>query len=133
MLNSLKKMFAGSGPAPYHRRWPRIVMSEPARLIVRNGESRNAVLDQISAGGARVKVAQKLQPGAVIGLDFKTSPSDHHTLHARVVHVLKEERGFSWHCGLCFVDADTRELQRIEAFVEAERKRREVGFAMPRT
>lgn len=132
MLNSLRKMFAGPAPAPYHRRWPRIVMSEPARLTGRNGESRNAVLDQISAGGARVKVAQKLQPGTVVGIDFKTSPSDRHTLHARVVHVLKEERGFNWHCGLCFVDADSAELQRIAQFVEAERKRREVGFAMPR-
>jgi len=132
MLNSLKKMFSGSAPVPYHRRWPRILMSEPARLIVRQGVSHNALLDQISAGGARVKVAEKLQPGAVIGLDFKTTVGAHHCLHARVVHVLKEERGYNWHCGLCFVDADAQEVQRIAEFVEAERKRRETGFAMPR-
>jgi hypothetical protein len=132
MLNSLKKMFAGSAPAPYHRRWPRILMSEPARLILRQGVSHNALLDQISAGGARVKVAEKLQPGAVIGLDFKTSVGAHHSLHARVVHILKEERGYNWHCGLCFVDADAQEVLRIADFVEQERKRRETGFAMPR-
>jgi len=132
MMNSLRKMFGGPAPAPYHRRWPRIVMSEPARLVVRRGESCNALLDQISAGGARVKVAEKLQPGAVIALDFQTSPGAHHNLHARVVHVLKEERGYNWHCGLCFVDADAQEIARIAEFVEQERKRREVGFAMPR-
>ncbi len=132
MLNSLKRMFAGPAPAPYHRRWPRIVMSEPARLIVKAGTTRNALLDQISAGGARVKVAEKLQPGVVIGLDFKTSTGTHHNLHARVVHVLKEERGYNWHCGLCFVNADAQETQRIAEFVEEERKRRETGFAMPR-
>ena len=107
-------------------------MSEPARLIVRRGQSRNALLDQISAGGASVKVAEKLQPGAVIGVDFKTSPGAHHTMHARVVHVLKQERGYNWHCGLCFVDADAQELKRIAEFVEQERKRREIGFAIPR-
>lgn len=132
MLTSLKKMFAASTPAPYHRRWPRILMSEPARLIMRQGVSHNALLDQISAGGARVKVSEKLQPGAVIGLDFKTSVGAQHSLHARVVHVLKEERGYSWHCGLCFVDADAQEVQRIADFVDQERKRRETGFAMPR-
>ncbi|HEV2878098.1 MAG TPA: PilZ domain-containing protein [Candidatus Eremiobacteraceae bacterium] len=132
MLNSLRKMFASPAPPTYHRRWPRIVMSEPARLTVQRGQPRNALLDQICAGGARVKVAEKLQPGSVIGLDFKTSTGAHHTLHAKVIHVLKEERGFNYHCGLCFVNADSKELERIAEFVEEERKRRETGFAMPR-
>ncbi|MDQ6767597.1 MAG: PilZ domain-containing protein [Candidatus Eremiobacteraeota bacterium] len=107
-------------------------MSEPARLTLGRGESRSALLNQLCAGGARVKLSQRLQPGAVVDLDFKTGAGDHHHLHARVVHVLKEDRGYNYHCGLCFVETDAQAIQRLADYVEEERKRREVGFAMPR-
>ncbi len=109
-------------------------MSEPARVTGGHGygDALTALLDQICAGGARVKLPRRLAPGSVICLDFKTGPSDHHSVHARVVHARKEERGFNWLCGLCFEGVDPSETRRIDAYVEAERKRRETGFAMPR-
>jgi c-di-GMP-binding flagellar brake protein YcgR len=131
VLNSLRKMFASPAPATNHRRWHRIIMSEPVRVST-HGESRAAMLDEICAGGARVKISQRLSPGSVIGIDFTTAAGDHHALSARVVHALKDERGFAWRCGLCFIDAEPAETRRLDDYVEQERKRREVGFAMPR-
>ena len=132
MLRSLRDMFAPPRPARYHRRWTRIVMSEPARVSLGRGATRPAMLDQVSAGGARVKTSERLAPGTRIGIDFATGAGERHNLTALVVHALKEERGFNWHCGLCFVDVDPQEYRRLCDFVEAERGRREVGFAMPR-
>ena len=131
MLNSLRNLFVKAMPIRQHRRWPRILMAEPVRLTLEAGESRSAILYQIGAGGARVKVSQSLQPGAVIGVDFRTGAREYHRLKARVVHVVKEGRGFNWACGLCFEHVDPKEIQRIADYVEEERKRREVGFAMP--
>ena len=131
MLNSLRKMFASSTPAPYHRRWPRILMSEPARITFHNHTGQGALLEEICAGGARVKLPQRLAPGMRIGVQFKTSAGEQtYDLDAVVVHTLKEERGFGFRSGLCFVNANPRETQRLTAFVDAERKRRSTGVAM---
>ena len=133
MLSSLRKMFAQPKAAAYHRRFTRIVMSEPARVSVGDEGSRPAMLDQICEGGARVKTSERLAPGAVVGIDFKTGAGEQqHSLSARVVHAFKDERGFNWYCGLSFVRVDPQESQRLADFIEAERKRRETGFAMPR-
>ena len=130
MLNSLRKIFASTGS--YHRRWQRILMSEPVTVTVGDNPPRNALLDEISDGGARLTIAVRPQPGSVIAIDFATSPGRRHTVRARVVRVAKEERGYNWHCGVSFIVADARELRQIADFVEQERKRRKTGFAMPR-
>lgn len=133
MLSSLRKMFAAPRPANYHRRWPRILMSEPAKVIHRNAAIQAALLEQICAGGARLKVASRLAPGTTIGLQFKTSAGERsYELVAVVVHTAKEDRGFNWRCGICFLGADAKETQRLSAFVDAERKRREHGIPMAR-
>jgi len=108
-------------------------MSEPARLSIEGSPPRTAMLEQLCAGGAIVLVAERLAPGAHVTLDFKTGAGEQmHQLSALVVHALKEDRGFNWRCGLCFVGVDPQETQRLADFVDAERRRREIGFAMPR-
>lgn len=133
MLSSLRKMFAAPRPAAYHRRWPRILMSEPARVSERSAPGQPALLEQICAGGAQVKVSKRLAPGTPIAIQFKTS-ADQRSYHlaAVVVHASKETRGFNWRCGVCFVDIDPAETKRLSAFVDAERKRREHGVAIAR-
>ena len=132
MLSSLRKMFTAQRPAAYHRRWPRIIMSEPARVTERNGQTQAALLE-ICAGGAQVKVSKRLAPGTAISIQFKTSAGEPpYDLTAVVIHTIKEERGFNWRCGICFVGTDPRETQRLSAFVDAERTRRQHGVAMSR-
>jgi hypothetical protein len=133
MLSGLRKMFAGGQqPAPYHRRWPRILMSEPSRVRLPRGETRSAILDQLCAGGARVQLSEKLRPGEIINLDFCTKAGQRHCLSARVIHGLKDDRGFQWRFGLQFVNLDPQERQRLGDFVEEENNRRRFGFEMPR-
>lgn len=133
MLPSLRKMFPPHRPATYHRRWQRILMSEPAKICQRNTVAQPALLEQICAGGARVKLASRLSPGTTIGIQFKTSAGEpSYELSAVVVHTSREERGFSWRCGICFLHADPAETRRLSAFVDAERNRREHGVPMAR-
>ncbi len=133
MLSSLRKIFTPQRTATYHRRWPRILMSEPARVTVGRNAPQGAMLEEICAGGARVKMPHRLAPGTLIGIDFKTSAVEQtHNLNAVVVHAHKDERGFNWHCGLSFVDVTPQHTQRLAGFVEAERNRRAIGFATPR-
>ncbi len=132
MLNGLRKMLAGKQqPAAYHRRWPRILMSEPTRITLPRGDSCPAILDQLSAGGARVQLTERLRLGDLVNLDFSTRPGQRHSLPARVVHALKE-KGFQWRFGLVFVDIDPLELRRLGDFIEEEKGRRRVGFEMPK-
>jgi c-di-GMP-binding flagellar brake protein YcgR len=108
-------------------------MSEPARVSERSALGQPALLEQICAGGAILKVSKRLTPGTAIGIQFKTSAGERsYDLSAIVVHATKEERGFNWRCGVCFINVDSRETQRLSAFVDAERKRREHGVAMAR-
>jgi hypothetical protein len=132
MFDSLRKLFSGAKGA-YHRRWPRLLMGEPVRVRLRSGEDRPAMLTQLSGGGARIQISQRLNPGEDVSVDFTIASGEHHLFAARVVHAVKEDRGFSWLCGIRFVGVAYEELERIAQFVEEEQHRRKIGFAMPRT
>jgi hypothetical protein len=108
-------------------------MSEPARITLRNGEVRQAMLNQLGAGGARVALSQRLRPGDMLRIDFNTGIGARHSLTAMVVYAMKDERGYQWLCGLCFVEVEPRGDVRIGEFIEEEERRRRVGFAMPKT
>ncbi len=132
MLNSLRKMFSSSQPRNYVRRWQRILMSEPARIILPKGEVCPVMLNQLSAGGARITLAQRLRPGDMVTVEFSIGVADRYNLTAIVVHAMKDERGYQWLCGLSFVEVEPRGEKRIAEFVEDEQHRRQIGFAMPR-
>jgi len=132
MLNSLRKMFSTSQPRNYVRRWQRILMSEPARIMLSKGEVRPVMLNQLSGGGARITLAQRLRPGDMVTVEFSIGVADHYHLTAIVVHAMKDERGFQWLCGLSFVDVEPKGEKRIAEFIEEEQHRRQIGFAMPR-
>jgi c-di-GMP-binding flagellar brake protein YcgR len=132
MLNSLRKLLASDPPKAYVRRWQRILMSEPARVVLHDGQACPAMLTQLGAGGARVALAKRLRPGDVIRVEFSIGVGGHRSVPAMVVHAAKEDRGYQWLCGLCFLDVDPRGDRRIAQFVEEEQHRRQVGFAMPR-
>ncbi len=125
-------MFSSNQPRNYVRRWQRILMSEPARIMLSRGEVRPVMLNQLSAGGARITLAQRLRPGDMVSVEFSIGVADHYTLTAFVVHALKDERGYQWLCGLSFVDVEPKGERRIAEFVEEEQHRRQIGFAMPR-
>lgn len=132
MLNSFRKWLTTDQPKNYVRRWQRILMSEPAKIVLPNGESCPGMLNQLSAGGARVALAKRLRPGDMVRVEFNVGVGEHRTVTGIVVHAMKEERGFQWLCGLSFVDVDPKGDRRIAQFVEEEQHRRHVGFAMPR-
>lgn len=131
MLNSLRKLLVSDPPKGHVRRWQRILMSEPARVVAHDGQSYAAMLTQLGAGGARVAVAKRLRPGDTVDVEISVGVG-RRSLPAMVVHATKEDRGYQWQCGLCFIEVDPRGDRRIAQFVEEEQRRRQVGFAMPR-
>ncbi|HXW52316.1 MAG TPA: PilZ domain-containing protein [Candidatus Acidoferrales bacterium] len=133
MLNSLRKLFSSEQPKSYVRRWQRILMSEPARVTLHNGEVVPAMLNQLGAGGARITLAKRLRLGDIVRVDFNMSVAGHRSMTAMVVHATKDERGYQWLCGVCFIDVEPKGDGGIALFVEEEQRRRRFGFAMPRT
>lgn len=132
MIKSLRRLLWGKA-AGHARRWARILMSEPCRITVGRGEVRPAILNQLSAGGARIATAQRLRAGDMIRLEFTIGVGEHYSVTALVVYTSKDERGFQWYGGLCFVNVPPRGDERIADFIEEEQRRRQIGFAMPRT
>lgn len=106
-------------------------MSEPARIVLSKGEVCPVMLNQLSAAGARITLAQRLRPGDMVSVEFSIGVADHYKLAAIVVHAMKDERGYQWLCGLSFVDVERKGDRRIAGFVEEEQHRRQIGFAMP--
>jgi c-di-GMP-binding flagellar brake protein YcgR len=132
MLDSLRRFFSNGQPHSYVRRWQRIVMSEPARVLLQDGDTRPVMLTQLGAGGARISLPQRLRPGDLVQLDFNVGVAERRQMTALVVHSMKDERAFQWMCGLSFVEVEPKGDRRIAEFVEEEQRRRQIGFAMPR-
>jgi hypothetical protein len=132
MMHSLRKLFSAERPKQYVRRWQRLVMSEPARVTLRSGRSRQVMLTQLGGGGARIVTTERLRPGDIVRLEFKIGIAEQHQHMAIVAHAAKDERGFQWMCGLSFLNLSAQGDPQLVEFIEEERKRRQIGFAVPR-
>lgn len=131
MLNSFLKAVFGKRSA-YTRRWPRLIMTEPARLSLPDGRELQIMLVQLSVGGARLQSSVRLKPGETVILSVDVGLGVKHDITAQVLHVYKEPRGFYYVSGLCFVDIDADKIHSIASYIAEEQVRRRRGAAMSR-
>ena len=129
MLDSLLKVVFGKR-ASYTRRWPRLLMTEPARLSLPDGRQVPVMLVQLSVGGARIQSSVRLIPGQTVILSVDIGLGLRHDITAQTLHVRKEQRGFYYVCGLCFVDIDPEKIRSIATYITDEQQRRHRGAAM---
>jgi hypothetical protein len=124
LLESLKRFLTKRAPERYSRRWPRIAVEQPAQLKLPNGTQREVTVKQLSVGGARIQSAVPLRAGDDIELEMGPDAGGRQSIAARIVYTLRENSGYFFACGLCFLGLRPEETQWIASFIAAEQARR---------
>jgi PilZ domain len=123
MFDSVKRLFARRASERYSRRWPRIAVAEPAEVTLPNGDGKPVIVNQLSIGGARIQTTTPLKPGENIELRLDQG-GKRQSVAARIVYSLKENPGYYFACGLCFLGLKPHETQWLAAFIASEQARR---------
>lgn len=124
MFDSVKRLLLRRAPDRYSRRWPRIALAEPAQVKLSNGDGKPVIVNQLSVGGARIQTTQPLRAGDNVELQFDHAAGQLQSMAARIVYSLKENPGYYFACGLCFLGLKPHETQWLAAFIAAEQVRR---------
>ena len=125
----MKRLFARRAPDRYSRRWPRIAIAEPAEVKLPNGDGKPVIVNQLSVGGARIQTTAPLKAGENIELRFDHIDGQRQSVAARIVYSLKENPGYYFACGLCFLGLKAPETQWLAAFIAAEQGKRRTSVA----
>ncbi len=120
----MKRLLLRRAPDRYSRRWPRIAIAEPAQVKLPNGDDKPVIVNQLSVGGARIQTTQPLKAGDNVELRFDHVTGQRQSVAARIVYSLKENPGYYFACGLCFLGLKPHETQWLAAFIAAEQARR---------
>jgi hypothetical protein len=99
-------------------------MAEPAQVTLPNGDDKPVIVNQLSVGGARIQTTSPLKAGDNIELRFDQGAGGRQSVAARIVYSLKENPGYYFACGLCFLGLRPHETQWLAAFIAAEQGRR---------
>jgi PilZ domain-containing protein len=124
VFDSVKRLWQRRAPDRYSRRWPRVAIAEPAQVKLPNGDDKPVLVNQLSVGGARIQTTQPLKAGENIELQFDHITGKRQNIAARIVYSLKENPGYYFACGLCFLGLKPHETQWLAAFIAAEQARR---------
>ncbi|MDQ6767596.1 MAG: PilZ domain-containing protein [Candidatus Eremiobacteraeota bacterium] len=124
LFDSVKRFLARRPPDRYSRRWPRIAIAEPAQVRLPNGDDKPVIVNQLSVGGARIQSTQPLKAGENIELQFDGIAGQRQSVAARIVYSLKENPGYYFACGLCFLGLRPHETQWLAAYIAAQQTRR---------
>lgn len=124
LLDSVKRLLQRRAPDRYSRRWPRIAVAEPAQVKLPNGDDKPVIVNQLSVGGARIQTSQPLKAGDDVELEFDYIDGRRQSIAARIVYSLRENPGYYFACGLCFLGLKPHETQWLAAFIAAEQARR---------
>ncbi len=124
MLDTLKRLLLKRAPDRYSRRWPRIAIAEPAQVKLPNGSDQPVIVNQLSVGGARVQTTVPLRAGDNVELQFDHGAGGSQSILARIVYSLRENSGYYFACGLCFLGLRAHETQWIATYIAAEQSRR---------
>jgi len=124
LLDTLKRLLLKRPPDRYSRRWPRIAIAEPAQVRLPDGSDQPVIVNQLSVGGARVQTTMPLRAGDNIELEFDHGAGGRQSIIARIVYSLKENSGYYFACGLCFLGLRAHETQWIATYIAAEQSRR---------
>src|SRR5579864_4926509 len=124
VFDSVKKLFARRAPDRYSRRWPRVAVDEPAEVKLPNGDGKAVIVNQLSLGGARIQTTIPLKAGENIELRLEHGDGTRRSVVARIIYSLKENPGYYFACGLCFLGLKPHETQWLAALIAAEQARR---------
>ncbi len=120
LFDSVKRRLLKRAPERYSRRWPRVAIAEPAHVKLSSGEDKPVIVNQLSVGGARIQTTAALRAGDDVELQFDHGAGGRQSLAARIVYALRENPGYYFACGLCFLGLKAQQAQWIVAYIAAE-------------
>ena len=129
LFDSVKRLLLRRAPDRYSRRWPRISVAEPAQVRLPSGDDKPVIVNQLSVGGARIQTTAPLRAGDSVELKFDQIEGRRQSIAARIVYSLRENPGYYFACGLCFLGLKPHETQWLAAYIAAEQGRRRAAAA----
>ncbi|MBV8163918.1 MAG: PilZ domain-containing protein [Candidatus Eremiobacteraeota bacterium] len=98
-------------------------------MKLQTGDDKPVIVNQLSVGGARIQTTAPLRAGDNVELRFDHIGGKPQSVAARIVYSLRENPGYYFACGLCFLGLKPHETQWLASFIAAEQARRRTAAA----
>jgi c-di-GMP-binding flagellar brake protein YcgR len=128
LLDSLRRVFHKTVTLRHPRAHPRVMISEPIRVRTQWANEQQAILEDISVGGACVRTHVRMRPGDTIGLLMSLGVGRRFDARARVVYALPQSSGYQARYGLRFVGLPERDQSEINHFIVEQKFGRQFGM-----
>jgi c-di-GMP-binding flagellar brake protein YcgR len=102
------------------------MISEPIRVRTEWSQEQQAILEDISVGGACVRTHVRMRPGYTIGLLMSLGVGRRFDTRARVVYALIQS-GYQARYGVRFVGLPERDQNEINHFIVEQKFGRQFG------
>ena len=127
LLDSIRRAFHKTVTLRHPRAHPRVMISEPIRVRTHWANEQQAILEDISVGGACVRTHVRLRPGDTIGLIMSLGVGRRFDARARVVYSLSQSSGYQARYGLRFVGLPERDQNEINHYIVEQKFGRQFG------
>ncbi len=127
LLDSIRRAFHKTVTLRHPRAHPRVMISEPIRVRTHWANEQQAILEDISVGGACVRTHVRLRPGDTIGLIMSLGVGRRFDAQARVVYSLSQSSGYQARYGLRFVGLPERDQNEINHYIVEQKFGRQFG------
>lgn len=125
LFRSLRKVISRVTRQP--RVHPRVMISEPVRLNTPWSHEQQAMLEDLSVGGACVRTHVRMKPGDIVNLLLSLGVGKRVDARGRVVYANVSNSGYQTRYGLRFVGLADREANDISEFVVEQKFGRQFG------
>ncbi len=103
------------------------MISEPIRLRTDWSQEQQAMLEDISVGGACVRTHVRMRPGDTVGLLMSLGVGRRFDTRARVVYALSKSTGYQTRYGVRFIGLPEREQAEINHYIIEQKFGRQFG------
>ena len=103
------------------------MISEPIRVRTEWSHEQQAILEDISVGGACVRTHVRMRPGDTVGLLMSLGVGRRLDARARVVYALTKSAGYQARYGVRFVGLAERDQSQINHFIVEQKFGRQFG------
>ncbi|MDQ6766772.1 MAG: PilZ domain-containing protein [Candidatus Eremiobacteraeota bacterium] len=103
------------------------MISEPIRVRTEWSNEQQAILEDISVGGACVRTHVRMRPGDTVGLLVSLGVGRRFDARARVVYALSQSAGYQTRYGVRFLGLPERDQNEINHYIVEQKFGRQFG------
>ena len=127
LFDSLRRTFQKTVVVRRPRAHPRVMISEPVRVRTDWSNEQQAILEDISIGGACLRTHVRMRPGDTVGLLVSLGVGRRLDARARVVYALTKNTGYQARYGLRFVGLPENAQAEINHYIVEQKFGRQFG------